>query len=113
MSTDIFDESFEKLLNVVDKKITLTNLVNIITRAVEVVESYNNITGPEKKHIAVSIVTSMIEKYEPNESLKQALINLLNSIGGPIIDAIILATKGKLAINIKKTCAKNFSCFTS
>lgn len=113
MSKEIFEESFEKLLNVVDNKITLTNLVNIITRAVEVVESYNNITGPEKKHIAVNIVIALIEKYEPNESLRQALISLLNSIGGPIIDALILATKGKLAINIKNSCIKKLNCFTS
>lgn len=98
----IFIEAYHKLLNILDDRLTVANMVNVITNSIEIVDSYSNLTGLQKKTMVIKIITVLIDKHEDDEIIKDALINLLNTIGVALIDTIIYATKGKLAINLKK-----------
>lgn len=108
----IFKESYVKLLDTMDDKVTLANLVNVITRSVEIVDVYKGVTGMEKKLMVVKMVTMLIEKYEDDERLKASLVELLNTVGVTVIDTIIYASKGKLAINLKTFKKMCFACLS-
>ena len=109
----VFDESYLKLLDTLDDKVTFSNMVNIITRSIEIVDKYKKLSGLEKKLMVVKMITTLIDKHESDESIKKALIDLLNTVGVSVIDTIIYATKGKLAINLTKCkkIVKYFKCF--
>lgn len=108
----VFDESYLKLLDTLDDKVTFSNMVNIITRSVEIVDKYKKLSGLEKKLMVVKMITTLIDKHESDETIKKALIDLLNTVGVSVIDTIIYATKGKLAINLTKCkkIVKYFKC---
>lgn len=108
----VFEESYLKLLDTLDDKVTFSNMVNIITRSVEIVDKYKKLSGLEKKLMVVKMITTLIDKHESDESIKKALIDLLNTVGVSVIDTIIYATKGKLAINLTKCkkMVKYFKC---
>lgn len=106
----VFKESYAKLLDTMDDKVTLANLVNVITRSVEIVDVYKGVIGMEKKLMVVRMVTMLIEKYEDDERLKASLVELLNTVGVTVIDTIIYASKGKLAINLKTFEKMCFAC---
>lgn len=98
----IFEKSYIELLEILDDKINFTNLVNVITRCVEIVDKYKQMTGVEKKMMVIKMITTLIDKHETDETIKRSLIDLLNSVGVSVIDTIIYAAKGKLAIDLKK-----------
>ena len=87
-------------------------MVNIITRSIEIVDKYKEMSGLEKKLIVIKMITTLIDKHESDEKIKETLINLLNTVGVSVIDTIIYATKGKLAINLTrcKKMIKYFKC---
>lgn len=98
----IFEKSYIELLEMLDDKINFGNLVNVITRCVEIVDKYKQLTGVEKKMMVIKMITTLIDKHETDETTKRSLIDLLNSVGVSVIDTIIYAAKGKLAIDLKK-----------
>jgi len=98
----IFEKSYIELLEILDDKINLSNIVNVITRCVEIVDRYKQLTGVEKKMMVIKMITTLIDKHETDETIKKSLIDLLNSVGVSVIDTIIYAAKGKLAIDLKK-----------
>tara|TARA_Y100000389_G_scaffold105482_1_gene102380 strand:+ start:2923 stop:3324 length:402 start_codon:yes stop_codon:yes gene_type:complete len=106
----IFEESYTKLLYTLDDKVTFSNMVNLITSSIEIVDKYKKLSGLEKKLMVVKMITTLIDKHEYDESVKKALIDLLNTVGLSVIDTIIYATKGKLAINLTK-CRKLIKYF--
>jgi len=106
----IFDQSYLLLLDSLDNKVTFSNMVNIITRSIEIVDNYKKLSGLEKKLMVIKMITTLIDKHESDESTKEALIDLLNTVGSAVIDTIIYATKGKLAINLSK-CKKLIKYF--
>lgn len=112
MSNEVFDDCLESLLTCIEQKVTFANIINIITRAIEIVECCSKLKGPEKKEMVVRLVITLIDRYEDDADLKKSLIDMCNSIGGNVIDIIIFASKGKLAINLKKKCVSKFSCLT-
>jgi hypothetical protein len=111
--SEIYNKCFEELVKVSDKKITLLNIVNVITRSIEIVEKYTHLTGLEKKSVVVNMVSSLIENHEEDEETKKSLVDFTNTVGLTIIDTIIYVANGKLAINIHKTvtCLKKWKCF--
>nr|QOI90334.1 hypothetical protein HWQ62_00197 [Pyramimonas orientalis virus] len=97
----IFEKCYNSLLTTLDDKITFVNMVNVITRSTEIVDSYKKLSGIEKKMMVIKMVTTLIEKHEKDAKMKKALVDLLNTLGVSVIDTIIYASKGKLAINVK------------
>lgn len=109
----IFEKSYIELLNILDDKITTFNLINIITRSMEIVEQYKQLSGMEKKMMVIKIITALIEKHEQDEEIKRNLIDLVNTIGVSAIDTIVYAANGKLdVLNMKlwKKIIKRFKC---
>jgi hypothetical protein len=105
-----FEIAFDELKDKIDDKITFANLINIITKSIEVVDKYKDLNGMEKKDLVLKLVCSIIEHFEKDEEVKKSLIDLTNTIGHNLIDAIIFATKGKLAVNIKNKLSKLNCC---
>jgi hypothetical protein len=100
-NTKIFDESYQRLLTTLDDKVSFANIINVITRSTEIVDTYKKLTGLEKKMMVIKMVTTLIDKHEPDAKLKRALIDLLNTVGVSVIDTLIYASKGKLMLNVK------------
>lgn len=98
----IFEESYFKLLDTLDDKVTFTNIVAIIIKSVEIVEKYSKLKGYEKKFMVIKMVSTLIEKHEKDEEVKKAMIDLLDTVGVSVIDGIIYAASGKLMVNLKK-----------
>lgn len=98
----IFEESYFKLLDTLDDKVTFTNIVAIIIKSVEIVEKYSKLKGYEKKFMVIKMVSTLINKHEKDEEVKKAMINLLDTVGVSVIDGIIYAASGKLMVNLKK-----------
>lgn len=101
--TNNYEDSLKKLLQTVQKDdITMANIINVITRSVEVVETYNTLTGLEKKQMALKLTIMVVKEMKTDKETESAIIDFTNSIGPSLIDTIILVSKGKLAINVKK-----------
>lgn len=98
----IFEESYFKLLDTLDDKVTFTNIVAIIIKSVEIVEKYSKLKGYEKKFMVIKMVSTLINKHEKDEEVKKAMIDLLDTVGVSVIDGIIYAASGKLIVNLKK-----------
>lgn len=101
--TNTYEDSLKKLLQTVQKDdITMANIINVITRSVEVVETYNTLTGLEKKQMALKLTIMVVKEMKTDKETELAIIDFTNTIGPSLIDTIILVSKGKLAINVKK-----------
>lgn len=98
----IFEESYFKLLDTLDDKVTFTNIVAIIIKSVEIVEKYSKLKGYEKKFMVIKMVSTLINKHEKDEEVKKAMNDLLDTVGVSVIDGIIYAASGKLMVNLKK-----------
>lgn len=100
-----FDKCFEQLLDhIQEEDITFSNIINIITKSVEITENFTSASGLEKKNLTVRMVKKAITEFEKNLENRKALLDFVDTIGPSMIDTIIYVSKGKLAVNLKKTC---------
>lgn len=99
-----FDKCFEQLLDhVQEEDITFSNIINIITKSVEITENFTSASGLEKKNLTVRMVKKAITEFEKNVENRKALLDFVDTVGPSMIDTIIYVSKGKLAVNLKKT----------
>lgn len=99
-----FDKCFEQLLDhIQEEDITFSNIINIITKSVEITENFTSASGLEKKNLTVRMVKKAITEFEKNLENRKALLDFVDTIGPSMIDTIIYVSKGKLAVNLKKT----------
>ena len=99
-----FDKCFEQLLDhVQEEDITFSNIINIITKSVEITENFTSASGLEKKNLTIRMVKKAITEFEKNVENRKALLDFVDTVGPSMIDTIIYVSKGKLAINLKKT----------
>ena len=69
-----------------------------------IVQTFNKLTGAEKKDLVIDVVQKLIKDSDHNEEYENILIEILENIGHPIIDTIIVASKGKFFNNLKNKC---------
>ena len=99
-----FDKCFEQLLDhIQEEDITFSNIINIITKSVEITEKFTSASGLEKKNLTIRMVKKAITEFEKNLENRKALLDFVDTIGPSMIDTIIYVSKGKLAVNLKKT----------
>lgn len=99
-----FDKCFEQLLeHIQEEDITFSNVINIITKSVEITESFTSATGLEKKNLSLRMVKKAIIEFEQDMENRNALLDFVDTVAPSMIDTIIYVSKGKLAINVKKT----------
>ena len=92
-----------------DKKISISNVVNVIVKTVAIVEKYKCLNGMEKKNLVIKVISRLIDDSKLNEDDQKSLMEIVEKTGYQIIDAIIFVSKGKLFDNIFKKTKKWFS----
>jgi hypothetical protein len=90
------------------------NLVEYIIRIMTIMEQQRNLTGLQKKAVAVEILLRLVDSYDRlSIESKQKTKLLVRTLAPSIIDSIIMASKGLIAINkkIEETTKKCCFCF--
>lgn len=94
-----------------EEDINVGTIITILKTAMEMVEMTDDLKGPEQKDFAVLLVKELINKSNmlSNEQKRSCLMVIDLGILDNVVDFVIDATQGKLAIN-KKSIKKLFSC---
>ena len=102
-----FELCLEKLKeNTKNMEISTENILIIVKCAMEIVE-ITELKGTEQKDMVIKIVKKKVEDSELNDSVKNDVLNFINSGAiGATIEIIVDASKGKLKINLKKKFKK-------
>lgn len=90
------------------------NLVEYIIRIMTIMEQQKNLTGLQKKAVAIEILLRLVDSYDRlSVESKQKTKLLVRTLAPSIIDSIIMASKGLIAINkkIEETTKKCCFCF--
>jgi hypothetical protein len=89
------------------------NLVEYIIRIMTLMEQQKNLTGFQKKAVAIEILLRLVDSYDRlSQDSKQKTKLLVRTLVPSIIDSIVMASKGLVAINkIEETTKKCFFCF--
>lgn len=90
------------------------NLVEYIIRIMTLMEQQKNLTGFQKKAVAIEILLRLVDSYDRlSQDSKQKTKLLVRTLAPSIIDSIVMASKGLVAINkkIEETTKKCCFCF--
>ena len=96
-----------------DTELSFVSMVNVITKTVELVETYCKVPGRDKKDIVINVVIHFLDKHIEDAESKESLIDFVETVGDNIIDVVVFASKGGFALNVKKGISffkKNLSC---
>lgn len=94
----------EELLNAYEEtELSFVSVVNVITKTVELVESYCKVPGKDKKEIVIRVVVGFLEKRIEDKAQRDSLVDFVETVGDNIIDVIVFASKGGLRVNIGKS----------
>lgn len=103
--SEYFKTCYGTVLQTLNTNIHLSNIVDIITQSMQIVQSFKKLNGVEKKDLVIDVVQKLIKDSDHNAHLEDTLIEILENIGHPMIDAVIMASKGKFFSSIwKKRC---------
>ena len=81
------------------KEINMSNWMSIVTKVIQDVEKLKNISGPEKKDLAIQITIKIFKKLNINDSALEPLFT--HSTLSSVIDNIISVSKNKVKLNTK------------
>jgi hypothetical protein len=90
-----FNSCYHELTSMIDSKLTRHNFVKKTTQCMKIVQTYSKLNGFEKKELVIDVLQKLIKDGDNDENLENALIEMLEYVGHPMIDAIIVASKGK------------------
>lgn len=82
------------------------NYTLLIIITMQVLEKYTKNDGLKKKQMAMQILARLTDELPIKDNLKTLIKFSMSSV----IDGLVSATKGELAVNIKKGCKKLFAC---
>jgi hypothetical protein len=105
-----FNSCYNELTSLIDSKITLKNFVKKTTQCMKIVQTYHKLNGFEKKELVIDLLQKLIKDGDNDENLENALIEMLEHVGHPMIDAIIVASKGKFFSTVRLKFKKLFKC---
>lgn len=84
-----------------------TNWVGLVVLAMQISEQFEEAEGPKKKQMVTAVLNRLTDELPIPENVRYLI-----KFGMPsVIDGIVSASKGEVAINIKKKVSKCFSCF--
>jgi len=88
------------------------NLVEYIIRIMTLMEQQKNLTGFQKKAVAIEILLRLVDSYDRlSQDSKQKTKLLVRTLAPSIIDSIVMASKGLVAINKKIEETTKKCCF--
>ena len=108
ISEKIYDE-LKKIIG--NGEITRGNIIAILLSLMQLIESYDKLSGKQKKAIILSNLYRFIDDKIENDQEKMELKLLVQVTLPSVIDTIISFDKKELVINIQKKCSKFFLCF--
>lgn len=87
------------------------NIIDYIVRVMAIVEKQKQLSGIEKKAVAIEILLRLVDSYNRlNTESKLRVKLLVKTLAPSVIDTIISATKGALSVN-KKVEEASRKCF--
>lgn len=90
-------------------KLTSSNVVTVLLSLMQVVEKYGDVKGIQKKAVILDALNHLIE--DTLEGQEATDLKLLVQLTLPtVIDTFVSLDKKEIAIKLKKTCKKLFSC---
>ena len=105
------DQLYDSVRRLVDAQtITVSSVVGTLTTIMVEIEALGGLTGPQKKAAALHVLNRLIDEM-PADAEEVPLIRGAVALLGPaIIDNLIAASKGQLAVNIAGRCASGGCC---
>jgi hypothetical protein len=104
--TDTMKQGFENF------EIDENNIIDYIVRVMAVVEKQKQLSGIEKKAVAVEILLRLVDSLNRlNAESKMRVKLLVKTLAPSVIDTIVSATKGALSVN-KKVEEATKKCFS-
>ena len=101
-----FDKCYLEVVKTLDTRITASNMIKIISQCMKIVQTFTKLNGVEKEDLVIDVVQKLIRDSDHDEVLEDVLIDMLEKIGHPVIDTIIVASKGKFFSNMKRGIMK-------
>jgi len=87
------------------------NIIDYIVRVMAIVEKQKQLSGIEKKAVAIEILLRLVDSYDRlNIESKSRVKLLVKTLAPSVIDTIVSATKGALSVN-KKVEEASRKCF--
>jgi hypothetical protein len=99
-------EMFTKMRSVMDMRVD--DMGEYISDAMTMVEKYNDLTGFEKRSLAVKVVCVILRRH--TTSVASENVDMFERIGPGMVDVIVRASKGELKINARSLLRKLFGC---
>lgn len=85
------------------KDLNKTNVIQVLHSVMEAVETVSNLSGQEKKEIAINSMNYIVDKQDIKEEEKFELKALINVLAPTAIDTIVSVGKGVSNL-VKKSC---------
>jgi hypothetical protein len=86
-----------------DRELTPGTVIAITAIAMMIVERQKNMTGDEKKALALALLHKLADETEMEDNDREALHLLIDSVAPGAIDAIISASKKEFDLNKAKS----------
>lgn len=90
------------------------NIVEYIIRIMTIIEQQKNLTGIQKKAVTIEILLRLVDSYDRlSQESKQKTKLLIRTLAPSVIDSVVMASKGLIAINkkVEETTKKCCWCF--
>lgn len=104
LKSNIFIKTYIDLKSVVtEKELSPATVITVLKRAMEMVETIQELKGTEQKDFAILLVRELIDKSKLSESQKQNCLMVIDlGVLDHVVDFVVDASKGNVAINPKK-----------
>lgn len=97
--------------SIINKKFNASNFIVLVTIVMQVVEQLGDLTGPEKKEIAIRVIKRLVLEIPMPEEDKVAVGIIVETTLSKTIDYIIMAANGELDFGkIAEQFKSIFSC---
>ena len=109
---NLINDLYTQLRNIVgDQRITYVNIVNILLSLMQIVETYKNVTGEQKKELVLTSLNLFIDKdFNYNVAARKEIKELVKSMLPEVIDMFIKLNNKEVRISIKKSFMRIFKC---
>ena len=88
--------------------VTTSNIIELTTKLMQLVESYPLLKGSEKKNIVIFILKKFVTSKLEGDSQQQVLL-FIDLFLPSVIDTLISLDNSQIEIKVKKCCGSFFS----
>jgi len=103
--TELYN-TIQSLLASSNKKLEVSNITEITIELMQLVESYDELSGADRKELVMDVFRQLIRDNVSQPELQNIMTEIANFMMPSVIDAIIAFDKGDLKINIPRAISK-------